>query len=112
MRFYFPKKSRIFFIIEALHIVQADYQALIQQKLAFIPADYLAHLYQIVSLMALPFEHIAEPISEPIVTKEELEQYASYFKQAIKTVLPTCVIPKQRNKRKENEMFFQTTIQF
>jgi hypothetical protein len=47
--------------MEALNLNPVDYTTLIQEKLAFIPAYYLAHLYQIASLMARPFEPMPEP---------------------------------------------------
>lgn len=61
--------------MEALNLTPVDYTTLIQEKLAFIPADYLAHLYQIVSLMARPFEPTPEPEPAPVVSEEELQAY-------------------------------------
>jgi hypothetical protein len=53
--------------------LKLNYKELIQEKLAYIPSDYLAYLYQVVSLMAQNFEPAR-------VSPSELENYVQTFK--------------------------------
>jgi hypothetical protein len=61
--------------MEALNLTPVDYTALIQEKLAFIPADY-----------------------------EELQGYALHFKKALKTVLQQGMHLKLQYQMLENEL--------
>lgn len=60
--------------------LKLNYKDLIQEKLAYIPADYLAYLYQIVSLMAQKFEPIC-------VSVGEIEGYAQAFRCAFELMM-------------------------
>ena len=61
--------------------LKLNYKDLIQEKLAHVPADYLAYLYQVVSLMAQNFE----PVSR--VSVGEIEGYVQAFKTSFEHIM-------------------------